>query len=56
MHWDLISSKVALVTSQDTHFKAISSITYHPNKPMFITASYDGTAKIWLNNNTNSSI
>lgn len=47
IHWDIVSTKVAQVTKKDTHYKAISSITYHPNKTVFITASYDGTAKIW---------
>ena len=47
VHWDLVTANVTQVTSKDTHFKAISSIAYHPNKPFFITASYDGTAKIW---------
>jgi mitogen-activated protein kinase organizer 1 len=38
-----------MATSCHSHGKAISSLAYHPSKPLFITASYDGTAKVWEN-------
>ncbi len=48
VHWNLLSGEVAYRTS-GAHKKAISAMAYHPTKPMFLTASYDGTVKCWDN-------
>ena len=59
--WDIITAKVDLIipitsSSASSNFdnrdnknqsKAISSLSMHPMKPMIISYSYDGTAKIW---------
>jgi len=55
--WDIITAKVDLIipttsSNFDTRdnknqSKAISSLSMHPMKPMIISSSYDGTAKIW---------
>ena len=35
-------------------FQAGSSISYHPNKDIFVTGSYDGTAKVWESKGVNT--
>lgn len=58
--WNIITAKVDLImpttSSSASNFdtrdnknqsKAISSLSMHPLKPMIISSSYDGTAKIW---------
>lgn len=46
VRWNLVSGQVVNRTEK-AHFKAVASLAYHPSKAMFITASYDGTAKVW---------
>jgi hypothetical protein len=29
------------------HSKTVSSVCYHPEIPCLVTASYDGSAKVW---------
>ncbi len=48
VHWSLLSGAVTSRTPA-AHRKAISSVAYHPEKPIFLTASYDGTVKCWDN-------
>lgn len=43
--WDLLSNMV--LKSFQAHSKATCSIAYHPSQDLLLTASYDGTAKIW---------
>ena len=55
-HWDLLSGR--LEYQSVIHRKAGSSISFHPSKSIFVTASYDGDVKLWdsnqayLNNNS----
>ena len=43
------------VTTQSTqHDKAVTTITFHPNAPIFATTSVDRTAKVWLLSSENS--
>lgn len=53
--WNIITAKADLVIPTTRTFdyrdnknqsKAISSLAMHPTKPMVISSSYDGTAKI----------
>lgn len=44
--WNLVTGEVVHRT-EAAHFKAVSSIQCHPTKDMFLTASYDGTVKVW---------
>lgn len=46
VRWDIVTGAVTS-QSEPAHVKAVSSIVYHPSKPVFLTASYDGTAKVW---------
>jgi mitogen-activated protein kinase organizer 1 len=48
VHWDLLSGGITYRTP-GAHKKAVSSVAHHPNKPLFLTASYDGSVKIWDN-------
>lgn len=45
-HWNMTTAAVSGRTMH-AHTKGISSVSYHPNKDMFLTASYDGSAKVW---------
>jgi mitogen-activated protein kinase organizer 1 len=46
VRWNIVTGTVA--GRIDTgHTKAVSSVAYHPSKPIFLTASYDGTVKVW---------
>jgi len=47
-HWELLTGK-AVCTTKPAHYKPISSIAYHPSNPVFVTASHDGTARVWKN-------
>lgn len=62
--WNIITAKADLIipsslSSASTfdyrdnknQSKAISSLAMHPTKPMIISSSYDGTAKIWEEEN-----
>lgn len=46
VRWNMVTGAV-VARVECAHFKAVSSISYHPTKSIFITASYDGTAKVW---------
>ncbi|KAJ1402762.1 WD40-repeat-containing domain protein [Ochromonadaceae sp. CCMP2298] len=46
-HWDFVTAKSVCVTR--AHGKALSSVACHPSKPLFLTASYDGTVGVWEN-------
>jgi mitogen-activated protein kinase organizer 1 len=46
MHWEMTSG-ITTHSSPDMHRKAIGSVSYHPNQPLFLTASHDGEAKLW---------
>lgn len=46
VRWNIVSGQV-VSRIENAHFKAIASVAYHPTKAMFMTASYDGTAKVW---------
>lgn len=43
-HWDLLDGKLVKVTPR-AHTKSLSSLAFHPTENIFITGSYDGTAK-----------
>ena len=46
--WDLKSTKVTNVTdSNRSHSRGVSSIVYHKDLPVCVTASYDGSIKVW---------
>jgi mitogen-activated protein kinase organizer 1 len=46
VRWDIVTGAVVGRT-EAAHFKAVSSVVCHPSKPIFLTASYDGTVKVW---------
>lgn len=43
-HWTLLGGAVTHRTLK-VHERPISALAYHPSKPIYLTASYDGTAK-----------
>lgn len=43
--WDLVDAKV--LRKLRVHDRAVSGIAYHPELPLMVTASFDGTAKVW---------
>jgi len=46
--WDLKSTKLLNVTDpSNSHSRGISSVVYHNDLPVCITASYDGSIKVW---------
>jgi mitogen-activated protein kinase organizer 1 len=47
-HWNLLTSNIQYITNK-AHSKGVSSIAYHPTKKMFLTSSYDGSVKVWNN-------
>lgn len=46
VRYNIVTSEV-VNSIEKAHIKSISSIAYHPNKSIFLTASYDGTVKVW---------
>ena len=44
--WDLVEAK--LLTQLRGHTGPVCSISCHPKGAALLTASYDGTAKLWL--------
>eukprot|EP01040_Poterioochromonas_malhamensis_P008027 gene8027-8677_t len=46
VHYQIITGDV-LRRTENAHKRGISSISYHPMAESFITASYDGEAKLW---------
>lgn len=44
--WDLVDAHI--MTRHKAHTKAVSSIQYHPSQSVFLTASFDGSAKCWM--------
>jgi len=46
--WNLITGKVnTKLCIRNAHKKAVSSLSYHPNLPFFVSSSYDGSVKCW---------
>ncbi|CAG8566964.1 1700_t:CDS:2 [Paraglomus occultum] len=44
-YWDLVEA--TLLTKVKAHDKIVTSVAYHPRKPLVISTSVDGTAKAW---------
>jgi mitogen-activated protein kinase organizer 1 len=45
LHWELVSGN--RISRIRAHNAALSSITYHPKLPFFLTAAYEGPIKLW---------
>ena len=45
-YWDLVESRM-VYRARRAHPSAIASSSYHPTKPALLTASVDGTVKLW---------
>lgn len=43
--WDIVEAKTTHLLEH--HTRPVCSLSYHPNKPMLLTASYDGSAVLW---------
>lgn len=43
--WDIVEAKVTRVLKH--HTRPVCSLSYHPDEPMLLTASYDGSAVLW---------
>jgi mitogen-activated protein kinase organizer 1 len=46
IHYNLLNGEVDDITS-NAHSKGISSVAYHPTRDVFLSASHDGTGKLW---------
>ena len=43
----LLGQIEATTDSSVAHSKSCSALAYHPTLPLFLTASYDGSVKLW---------
>ncbi|CAM9294107.1 unnamed protein product [Choristocarpus tenellus] len=43
--WDIVESNVVQVLKH--HNRPVCSLSYHPDEPLLLTASYDGTSVLW---------
>jgi WD40 repeat protein len=45
-YWDLVEGRM-VYRAKGAHPSVITSASYHPTKPALLTASVDGTVKLW---------
>lgn len=43
--WDIVQAKVTRVLRH--HKRPVCGLSYHPDKPNLLTASYDGSVVFW---------
>jgi mitogen-activated protein kinase organizer 1 len=44
--WDMVKGSQVCPAIQ-AHNRAVSSLSYHPKDPLFLSASYDGSIHVW---------